>query len=61
MDELKEVMGGCLNEEKDWEEMMESADLNGDHQISFEEFRQMMMSYVSTNILLPGSSNNITN
>ena len=33
MDELKEVMGGCLNEEKDWEEMMESADLNGDHQV----------------------------
>ena len=35
MDELKEVLGGCLKDEKDWVEIMKEADLNGDNQVYY--------------------------
>jgi calcium-dependent protein kinase len=46
--ELKEVLGGQLNDvdEVTWEAMIKEVDTNGDGVISFDEFAQMMLKYV---------------
>lgn len=59
MDELKEVLAGCVTDNSLWEKIMKEADQDGDNQISFEEFKLMMSSYVTSNIINGASNGSI--
>ena len=42
IDELKETLNLNLNSQTDWEELVREVDKDGDYQIDFEEFKEMM-------------------
>jgi hypothetical protein len=33
MEELKEVLAGCISENSEWEKVMKEADIDGDNQV----------------------------
>ena len=52
-DELQEVLAGSsVNDPRVWDALISEADTNHDGQISFEEFRQMMLNYAEKNIMV---------
>lgn len=51
-DELQEVLAGTsVNDPRVWDILISEADTNHDGQISFSEFKQMMLNYADKNIL----------
>lgn len=46
-DELKEILGGQIQDEAVWNEIIKEVDTNGDGVISLEEFTEMMMKYAN--------------
>ncbi len=47
-EELKMVLGGLSNiDDQIWRDIIKETDVNGDGQISLEEFTEMMMKHVN--------------
>ena len=53
-EELRRVFGNLCNEEE-LKQMMHEADLNGDNQLSFDEFKRMMTGFKSQTVMLKHS------